>query len=394
MGQLFAVEIIYRGVFQKILAKNICRGIVLSAHNEGKPGVSFGRYSDSPERNGIPAKSYAIVATDDETLEAGMAQYSPKQVDITVVLDDTLCKGLESWAWMGLQAVNHFLKPNATLAVISNETIPTLLKSIHVKDEPYLLGTFHGVPSFSGMWNFKDDHTDVRVLGVIAKAVPQLFAFASLERYISKKLKDGDLKVRSAKLAYERFSTVKVNVGQGNPEPLRHYVQPKWEEMREGTSIVGMAQGGPLKDPATGEMGGHRPLRSEKFLKFSSRTLRPVTNFETCTKCTLCWLNCPDASFDVTPDGLYDTNLEACCGCGVCAQVCPVKNCITMVSEHQFTDNASQWATFKKDKAAYKAWVAAKSAAAVPLAERSHGYRYKGQYKEQIPTALELANKG
>ena len=32
MGQLFAVEISYRGVFQKNLAKNICRGIVLAAH--------------------------------------------------------------------------------------------------------------------------------------------------------------------------------------------------------------------------------------------------------------------------------------------------------------------------------------------------------------------------
>ena len=96
MGQLFAIEIIYRGVFQKTLAKNICRGIVLAAHNEGKPGISFGRYGDSPERNGIPAKSFAIVATDDETLEKGMAQYEPKQTDVTIVLDDTLCKGLES----------------------------------------------------------------------------------------------------------------------------------------------------------------------------------------------------------------------------------------------------------------------------------------------------------
>ena len=287
MGQLFAVEIIYRGVFQKILAKNICRGIVLAAHNEGKPGVSFGRYSDSPERNGIPAKSYAIVATDDETLEAGMAQYSPKQVDISVVLDDTLCKGLESWAWMGLQQVNHFLKPNATLVVVSNEPVPILLKSIHVKDQPYELGTLKGLPSFSGMWNFKDDHTDVRVLGVIAKAVPKIFSFAALEKYIVSKLKDGALKVKSAKLAYERFSTVKVKVGQGNPEALRQYVQPKWNEMREGTTIVGMPQGGPFEDPATGKAGGYRAARSKTFLKFATRTLRPVINFEACTKCTL-----------------------------------------------------------------------------------------------------------
>jgi len=229
---------------------------------------------------------------------------------------------------------------------------------------------------------------------VIAKAVPQLFSFASLEKCITTKVKDGAAKLPSAQLAYERFHPVEVRVGLGNPEPLREYTQPKWAQMREGTSIPGMAQGGPIIDPVTGVEGGHRPLRSEKFLKFATRTLRPVTNFDTCTKCTLCWLNCPDASFDVTPDGLYDTNLEACSGCGICEEICPAPNCITMVSDHQFSDNASQWAAFKQDPNAYQAWVAAKSAAAVPLGERSHGYRYKGQYQEQIPAALAVANKG
>ena len=81
MGRLFAVEIVYRGIFQKNLAKNISRAIVLAAHKEGKPGISFGRYGDSPERNGIPAKAFAIVATDDTTLEEGMAKYEPQEVD-------------------------------------------------------------------------------------------------------------------------------------------------------------------------------------------------------------------------------------------------------------------------------------------------------------------------
>jgi len=48
MGRLFAIEIIYRGIYQKTLAKNISRAIVLAAHEEGKPGISFGRYGDSP----------------------------------------------------------------------------------------------------------------------------------------------------------------------------------------------------------------------------------------------------------------------------------------------------------------------------------------------------------
>jgi len=200
MGQLFAVEIIYRGVFQKTLAKNITRGIVLAAHNEGKLGISFGRYGDSPERNGIPAKSFAIVASDEQTLEAGMAQYEPKQVDVTVVLDDTLCKGAESWAWYGLHPVHHALKPGRTLIVVSLQDAPALLKLIHRRDQPYKLGILKGITSFSGMWNYKDDHTDVRVLGAIAKALPEVVSLKSVEKFIDEKLKNS-LKVTSAHTA-------------------------------------------------------------------------------------------------------------------------------------------------------------------------------------------------
>ena len=77
-----------------------------------------------------------------------------------------------------------------------------------------------------------------------------------------------------------------------------------------------------------------------------------MVNFDTCIKCTLCWLQCPDSCFDVTPEGLYDANMEACCGCGVCEAVCPVKECVTMVNEIEFHDNASQWEEWRKEKTA------------------------------------------
>src|SRR5499425_3133936 len=134
MGRLFAVEIVYRGIFQKTLAKNISRAIVLAAQREGKPGISFGRYGDSPERNGIPAKSFAIVATDDLTLEEGMAQYEPKQVDVTISVDDTLCKGVESWAWYGLQPINRLLKPSGTLIVTSTQPADEIVAMCHRKE--------------------------------------------------------------------------------------------------------------------------------------------------------------------------------------------------------------------------------------------------------------------
>ena len=143
-----------------------------------------------------------------------------------------------------------------------------------------------------------------------------------------------------------------------------------------------------------GKVGGFRPARNELFKKYSSRTQRPVVNFSTCTKCTLCWLNCPDASFDVTPENTYDANLEACCGCGVCEAVCPVEDCITMVNESQFKGNDSQFAAFRKDKDAYLKWLEKTIESAEPEEKRSHGFRYRGQYQEQAPEALEVARKG
>jgi len=392
MGQLFAIEVIGRGIFQDTLAKNITRGIVLAAHNEGKLGLSFGRYGDSPERNGIPAKKFAIVATDEQTLQLGMAHYQPSQVDISIVLDDTLCKGTEAWAWDGVHAINEAVKRNGILIVVSTQSEEALLKVIHRRNEPYKLGILPGLASFSGLWVYKDDHTDVRVLGAIAKALPELFGWESVEKYILAKVKKGQEKAASARKSYERFGLAEVPAGKGNPEPLPKFELLKWQDMRLGTSVAGQPQGGPVTDPVSGKTGGHRPARNDKFMKYTTRSQRPVVNFETCTKCTLCWLNCPDSSFDVTPDGTYDANLAACCGCGICEAVCPVKDCITMVSEAVFTNNDSQWAEFKKDKAGYLARLTTTIATAEE--ERTHGFRYRGQYAEEVPKALEIAKNG
>jgi pyruvate ferredoxin oxidoreductase delta subunit len=390
MGRLFAIEIIYRGIYQKTLAKNISRAIVLAAHKEGKPGISFGRYGDSPERNGIPAKNFAIVATDDVTLEEGMAKYEPKEVDITISVDDTLCKGVESWAWYGLQPVNRLLKPGGTLIVTSKEEAPAIVAMCHRKESPYQLGIIKGTPSFSGLWVYKDDHTDVRILGAIAKILPDLFGLKSVQAAIMDEWKD-DLKATSAARAYERYSSVTVQPNQGNPEEPYKFDLPKWHEMGEGIAIPSITPGKGIEDPATHAKGGYRPDRNPTFKKYTTRTMRPVVNFDTCIKCTLCWLQCPDSCFDVTPEGLYDANMQACCGCGVCEAVCPVKDCVTMVNETEFKDNSSQWEAWRNDKKGYETWLQDKIKV---RAERSHGFRYQGQYEEQVPEMLEIARKG
>ena len=388
MGRLYAVEIVYRGIFQKKLAANISRAIVLAAHREGKPGISFGRYGDSPERNGIPAKYFAIVASDETTLEEGKAKYEPKEVDITICVDDTLFKGVESWAWYGLQPINKLLKPNGNLIVTSLKEPEELIPMAHRKEAPYKLALIRGTPSFSGLWVYKDDHTDVRILGAIAKVLPELFSLESVKQTIRAEWKT-ELKATSAQRAAERLQTVTVTPDQGNPEEPYKFDMPTWTEMREGIAIPAIPVGGQMKDPVTGAEGGWRPGRNTVFKKWATRTMRPVIDFEKCIKCTLCWLQCPDSCFDVTPDGFYDANLEACCGCGVCEAVCPEAGCVTMVNETAFKDNASQWEAWRKDKPAYEvtlaAWIKDRP-------QRSHGFHHRGQYQEELPN--EFARQG
>jgi formate hydrogenlyase subunit 6/NADH:ubiquinone oxidoreductase subunit I len=75
--------------------------------------------------------------------------------------------------------------------------------------------------------------------------------------------------------------------------------------------------------------------------------------------------------------------MEACCGCGVCEAVCPVEQCITMVNESLFDDNQSQWEMWRKDKAGYATWMASKIGDKKATV-RSHGFRFRGQYDQEL----------
>ncbi len=377
-----SVEVVYRGIFQKHLAQRITRGLVLAARKEGKIGLSFGRYGDSPERNGIPAKQFAVVADTEEELQAYISKYEPTNNDVTVVVDDTLAKGVESWAWYGLQPINKLTKAGGTVLFTTLQSAEELTPHIHQKDAPYSVAIVKGAKSFSGLWVYKDDHTEVRVLGAIAKVAPHIVSLKSIEQAIREEWAD-ELKAASARKAYERVTVTKVPAGVGNPETPYSFELPKWQDMEIGLVIPAI----PVKEEVEGWEGGFRPGRNPTFKKFTTRTMRPVVDFEICTKCTICWLQCPDSCFDVTPDGFYDANMEACCGCGVCEAVCPVDHCITMVNEQAFSDNKSQWEMWRADKADYKAWVQ-KTISNLP--PRGHGFQFVGQYQQELAAAKEV----
>jgi pyruvate ferredoxin oxidoreductase delta subunit len=378
-----AVEVVYRGIFQKTLARNIVRSIVFAARKEGKIGTAFGRYGDSPERNGIPAKQFAVVADDAEELEENLARYEASEVDVTINVDDTMCKGVESWAWYGLQPINELTKPGGTLIVTSRQESDALIQDMHQKDSPYNLSIIRSTVSFSGLWVYKDDHTDVRILGNLCSVCPQLVSLDSMLEAIRDQF-DNETKVASARRAFELATVRPVEPGEGNPETPFSFDLPGWKTMEEGLVIRGI-------EPGTGFRGGeegYQPVRNSVFKKFSTRSMRPVINFETCIKCTLCWLQCPDTCFDVTPDGLYDANMDSCCGCGVCEAVCPVPDCVTMVTEANFNDNNSQYEAWQADKDGYNQWM-------TQLIEvqkqdtRTHGFHHVGGYTEEIANTVE-----
>ena len=396
-----AVEVVYRGIFQKTLARNIVRTIVFAARKEGKIGTAFGRYGDSPERNGIPAKQFAIVSDSPEELEENLAVYEAREVDVTINVDDTMCKGIESWAWYGLQPINALTKPGGTLIVTSRQTADALIEDIHQKDSAYNLAIVPASTSFSGLWVYKDDHTDVRILGALARVCPEL---VSLDSMLAA-LEDqgwGGLKLTSARNTHDRLATRPVEPGEGSEDEPFSFDLPGWRSMEEGLVIKGVEggsgfRGGSLSegyDPINSNAAGdtsYEPTRSAVFKKFSTRSMRPVINFDTCIKCTLCWLQCPDTCFDVTPDGLYDANMEACCGCAVCEAVCPVADCITMVNEAEFNDNNSQWEHWTQDKDGYHKWMTDLIQVQKERdATRSHGYHSPGTYEAESEAEVAL----
>ncbi len=60
-----------------------------------------------------------------------------------------------------------------------------------------------------------------------------------------------------------------------------------------------------------------------------------------------------------------------------------------MEATTHFSNNASQWETWRKDPAGYARWV--KETISHRPADRSHGFRFLGQYEQQVPGELETA---
>lgn len=66
----------------------------------------------------------------------------------------------------------------------------------------------------------------------------------------------------------------------------------------------------------------------------SWRNEKPVLDKAICTKCGICWYNCPDSAIKKNSKGEFEIDYDYCKGCGICAVECP-KKAIRMEKEEK-----------------------------------------------------------
>ncbi|HKM79015.1 MAG TPA: 4Fe-4S dicluster-binding protein [Candidatus Bathyarchaeia archaeon] len=343
------LEVNYRGIFQKSLAKRITKDLVYVAHSEGKTAFSNGRYSDDPQRNGIPCANFAHISDvmSEEELEAvASAAMDIDKANVIVVLDDTMVKGVEPWGHYGNRPINQKAIPGCVLLVVSKRKPEELVRFLEKKTFTYKIAILPGIASFAGLWYYRDDGTDVRVLGAIAKVAPDIISLDKSKEYVKETY--GANKVEAVQKGYDSVSVREVQPTEGRVWPYAKPILPAWNNFEEGIAVPAIKRGF--------KMGPKGQNRNPNFKTGTNRTQRPIVRFDICTKCTLCWYECPDECFDPTQDGLYDVNYDYCTGCGRCAEVCPVKECIVMVDELNFDNNNSPWESYTKDSQTYTNW--------------------------------------
>ncbi len=72
---------------------------------------------------------------------------------------------------------------------------------------------------------------------------------------------------------------------------------------------------------------------STEYFTGDWRTYKPMLDEEKCTKCLICYIDCPDVAVKWrSEDEKIEFDYNFCKGCGICANVCP-QEAIKMVLE-------------------------------------------------------------
>src|SRR5262249_56002143 len=117
---------------------------------------------------------------------------------------------------------------------------------IHKKDAPYNLALISAKASFSGLWVYKEDHTEARILGALAKIQPSFLSLDAVCQAIQEAEWGSELKASSARKAFERLSSRPVKITEGNPETPYAFEMPKWWQLPARATIPPIPVANPM----------------------------------------------------------------------------------------------------------------------------------------------------
>lgn len=80
----------------------------------------------------------------------------------------------------------------------------------------------------------------------------------------------------------------------------------------------------PYVDPVLGTSTVFNSGNAEERDTGAWRVERPVVDAEVCTRCGLCFVECPDGAIALDATGLPIIDYDHCKGCMICSHVCPV----------------------------------------------------------------------
>jgi len=280
------------------------QGGVTAAELVAQATISEGYYAQGfpsfgPERRGAPVTAYIRMAEEKFYLREPID--SP---NVVVVMDASL-----------IDMVNVFegMKAGGTLIINATASKTERLKEIATAqginlatvDASAIAVAVLGVPI-----------TNTAIIGAIVKATG-ICKIASLDQPLG--IRFGRLAAKNRKAmqqAYEEtymFGDLSVDEANGD-ESYEVDALHSYEDLEIGAEIA-------------------EPGNSVCFETGNWRTSgRPVTDFEKCIKCGLCWLLCPDIAYSKTEEGFFEWNGRYCKGCAICVVQCP-KDAIEMKGE-------------------------------------------------------------
>ena len=288
------------------------QGAVTAVELMAQAAISAGKFAQGfpsfgPERRGAPVMAFLRVS--DEPIFSREKIEAP---DVVVVMDPSLlglvdtCKGLKQG---GMLIVN--IPPEKSDKLDSYRT----QYQVTTVDAGRIALDTLGVPI-----------TNTAIIGALVKATKVVDAQA-LSKPLEKRF--GHLGEKNKKALLRAYDETDVGVVPEN------VICSESEELSVSCAYESRLKVDALQPWAEVEQGCDIvcPGSSADFVTGNWRTTgRPVSDFDKCIKCGICWIMCPDIAYCENPLGFFDWDEKYCKGCGICAVECP-KGAIEMKEE-------------------------------------------------------------